>query len=320
MQKKIKRLFLNKELYINLLILFFVILIFLIIGEILSRIILGKVLVKQYETDGFYYLKPNQEGWYPPPTFEKTRINNIGSRGRDVDIDWIKENNKYVFFGDSFTFGWILKDDETLPYHFQKSLELSDNQVINFAVGGYGVDHMTTSYDRNNYLFKEGDIFFLVLIDHDFVRKIEPLKMNPLKFFFWEIKRHSSFLSLLYESTGKLQFTIKKFFGTQIEFNDEYFDEKGFEKVLQFNSILKENDQKLLVVFYEYNETNFSKKAVELCNKNNITCITNVPSFIDNLKENEAMTAKDGHPSNYSNKVVAEGLANFIKENNLLIK
>ena len=76
----------------------------------------------------------------------------------------------------------------------------------------------------------------------------------------------------------------------------------------------------MVVVFYEYNETNFSKKAVELCNKNNITCITNVSSFVFNLKENESMTVPDGHPSGYTNKVVAEGIGNFIKENNLLIK
>jgi hypothetical protein len=304
----------------NLLLLLVVLIIILIIGEIFCRIVFGNVLIKEYKSDGWFYLLPNQSGWYPPSITDRARINNLGARGNDVNLSWIENNNKYVFFGDSFTFGWLLKDDQTMPHYFQKFMNLSDNQVINFGQGGYGIDHMIENYKFNSGLFKSGDVFFVVIIDQDFIRPITPLNMGPIKGFLWDIKRHSSFLSFLYESTGVLQYNIKSDLGIQPKLSGEYFNETSFGKIIDFNSLLKSKNQTLVLIFYEYNQTNFSKEGINLCSNNKLNCVTNVPQYISTLNKNETLFASDGgHPSQYSNYVVANDVANFIKQNNLSI-
>lgn len=42
----------------------------------------------------------------------------------------------FLFFGDSFTYGEGLNDDETLPFFFGK--EMKDYQIFNFGIHGYG--------------------------------------------------------------------------------------------------------------------------------------------------------------------------------------
>lgn len=47
-------------------------------------------------------------------------------------------------FGDSFTYGWSLNDEETYPWLLQQRLE--DYQIVNFGVGGYGTIHSLLQY------------------------------------------------------------------------------------------------------------------------------------------------------------------------------
>lgn len=302
-----------KPIILNLILLLFIILILLLFAEIFSRIIIGNKLTFHFEEDGFFYPNFNQEGWqHSDAVFNTARINNIGARGEDVDISKIMNHSKYVFFGDSFTFGWLLRDNETISEYFREENNLSYEEVINYASPGYGIDHMQRSYKNHLDLLGEGDTIILILIDHDFTRPITPQNKNLAKIFL----KHSSFLSYSYERMGPLLYKIKDGFGVQPKKEGVYFDEYDFYKILEIKNISDKNNQKLIVVFYEFQSTNFSKTASKLCSNNQISCITNVPYFINNLNDSSIIFAVDGgHPSEHSNKVVAEGIANFIKAN-----
>ena len=52
-----------------------------------------------------------------------------------------------LFFGDSFTFGWGVRDHETLPY--QVGLKTRGRfRVVNLSVAGYGAEHMLATIER----------------------------------------------------------------------------------------------------------------------------------------------------------------------------
>lgn len=62
-------------------------LIFFIIAEVSSRMIIGKRLIVQVEEDGLYHFKPNQEGWYSHRLrTPHAKINDVGARGENIDI------------------------------------------------------------------------------------------------------------------------------------------------------------------------------------------------------------------------------------------
>jgi hypothetical protein len=307
-----------KKILPNILLLLATIIIFFLIGEILSRLIIGNRLIMQWEEDGFYHWESNQDGWYR--ILSKAKINNIGARGEPVEIDFIKNNSKYVFLGDSFTFGWGLdNDNETIPSYFQRFMNLTNGYVINYAAGGYGIEHMIASYDYYNEFFKEGDSFIIIIFEDDFGRVMSPTYKSSIRDFSWNlIKRYSSLISFLYDASNISPLLQKIIYGEDYGGDRPGINDEDLEKVSALNNLLGKNNQTLVIVFYEYNATDYSEKAKDFCEENKINCITNVPTFINNLKGNEKIYSVDEiHPSKHSNRVVSEGITNFIKENNL---
>ena len=110
-----------------------------------------------------------------------------------------------------------MHDNETLPSYFENISGLKDSQVINYATPGYGVDHMIESYEYYNRYFRRDDVFVMVLIENDFVRPMVSIKSqkSSLSYLFWNIERHSSFLSHLYIKSGPIFYAIKEKTGVQ---------------------------------------------------------------------------------------------------------
>ena len=91
----------------------------------------------------------------------KTLINSkytIGKDGfrvtpRENNVDYNKNIN---FFGGSYTFGWGLNDNETLPYFLQK--ERQNWKVKNFAINGYGAHQMLAQIENDSKILKDINI------------------------------------------------------------------------------------------------------------------------------------------------------------------
>lgn len=73
----------------------------------------------------------------------------IGTNGLRVVPQYNKKENKCViFFGDSFTFGEGLNDDETLPYRVSIKTE-GQYKIYNFGFQGYGPHQMLSAIEHN---------------------------------------------------------------------------------------------------------------------------------------------------------------------------
>ncbi|MDD5331711.1 MAG: hypothetical protein PHE43_02735 [Candidatus Nanoarchaeia archaeon] len=303
-----------KRLLFKLIVLLIIFSFLFILFEISSRAIIGKRLIAQVEPNGLYHFKPNQEGWYVHIiSSPKARINNIGARGQDIDINLLNSTKKYIFLGDSFTFGWVLKDNETIPEYFKENLNLSSESVLNYGNGGYGIDHMIAAYEYNKNYFGKGDTIITILINADFYRPMSPYESSIKKELFWKIKEKSSFISWMWATSQHLLGVINEEDAMDINKSKDIFKEEG-QKLISFNNILKKDKINLIYVFYEYNQTDYSLKAKEFCKENNLVCITNVYNDISLIKNVPIYTYDQKHPSNYSNKAVAEKIARFINK------
>ena len=91
----------------------------------------------------------------------KTLINSTYTIGKDgFRVTPRESNNDYTkninFFGGSYTFGWGLNDNETLPYFLQQNRQ--NWNVKNFAINGYGVHQMLAQIENDSKILKDINI------------------------------------------------------------------------------------------------------------------------------------------------------------------
>ncbi len=94
--------------------------------------------------------------------------NSQGLRGsRDYSIQKPAHTTRVVSLGDSFVFGWGVKDNET----FSARLEQFDPnlEVLNFGVAGYGLDQILLSY-RELVREYQPDVVIVAIYPEDFWR------------------------------------------------------------------------------------------------------------------------------------------------------
>src|SRR5262249_1689918 len=117
-------------------------------------------------------------GWAVRPGLSRARVfnnkvlssNSQGLRGSsEHSYEKPPGTLRILTFGDSFTFGDEVSDNETWPYYLEKLLPGSE--VINFGVHGYGHDQMLL------YLQEEGikyhpDIVILGFLPFDMKRNV----------------------------------------------------------------------------------------------------------------------------------------------------
>ncbi len=267
----------------NIILLIVILFLFVIFGEIALRLFWVNTLRLETNEDGFYYFKENQQGHYDIKCPE-IKTNKYGLRGND----FIPEKNKYIFLGDSFTFGWCLDDDETIPYYFQ---------AINLANCGYGIEHMISSYDYYSELFYPNDTFIMIMIKENFDRPM----IQTNKVFFW-FKQHSVFIKFIYSRYKVIK--AKLSFKKEIDF----LNEEHQSKLNNFNSYMIKNNHTLYLVFYEFEHTTYSDKAKDFCIEYNLSCITNVYDYLRDVDNKYVWDGK--HPSKDSNRAFAFGLLN----------
>lgn len=79
---------------------------------------------------------------------------------------------RVALVGDSFTFGSDVRFEDAWGYRLEQLLP-KDCRVLNFGVGGYGIDQMYLRYKRDVPLWKP-NLVILSFIYHDFVRAMSP--------------------------------------------------------------------------------------------------------------------------------------------------
>ena len=228
-------------------------------------------------------------GYQPSPGIYKysDKYYTIGNNKFRItpEINDLKKNKTINFFGGSFTFGYGLNDNETMPYLLQKYF--NDWKINNYGINGYGVHQMLAQIQRNPEII--ADINILITVEGHIPRAT--------------CKRHFSFGTPKYildknkqlQRSGYCHFgfldglPIPKIFGSIINrseiknyifnfFNNEknFYNKKNKELyvaiIKEINKIVTNNNKKLFVGYMESSDE-LNKSIIAMLLKNNIDII-----------------------------------------------
>ena len=225
---------------------------------------------------------------------------------------------KINFFGGSFTFGWGLNDDETLPYFFQKDHQ--NWKVKNYAIGGYGIHQMLAQIENDINII--GDMNILITGNFHIPRSSckRDYSFGTPKYIIDEnnnLMRSGYCGNLLLK---KIQ--LPKIFGSIINRSEikKLFD-KIFTKPQEINSrdteiyllilkrinkLIKQNNQEFLVGYIERNSS-LDQIILKELKKDNISYVNLT------LKPNKDYRLYDGHPNKKANIERSKLISNYIK-------
>ena len=128
-------------------------------------------------------------------------INELGYRGPELENNPGRQTTTILFAGDSFTWGYLVNDEETLPMKLQSRLTevCPGTRVLNAGVGG------TTIMGQRQMILRglelEPDLVLLLFYDNDVAEMAPPR--------FWEVmaenrRRKSAFpLSVVYNALNR---------------------------------------------------------------------------------------------------------------------
>jgi hypothetical protein len=253
-----------------------------------------------------------------------TLIDNVYSIAEDgfrITPDTKKKYYKKIinFFGGSFTFGWGLNDDETLPYFFQKNHQ--NWKVKNYAISGYGIHQMLAQIENDINII--GDINILITGNFHIPRSAckRDYSFGTPKYIIDEnnnLKRSGYCGNLLLK---KIQ--LPKIFGSIINRSEikKLFD-KIFTKPKEINSrdtkiyllilkkinkLIKQNNQEFIVGYIENDSNELDQMILKELNKENINYVNLT------LKPNKEYVLYDGHPNKKANIERSKLISSYIK-------
>ncbi len=116
-----------------------------------------------------FKLKPNVEERHFSPDFDAVYV--TGADGlRQMDQSEAAKQTMHIF-GDSFTFGFGVDNQEAWPDVLRQVMDPSIN-VMNYAVIGYGLEQMYLSLERHKDRIRKGDIVLFAPIADDLQRNL----------------------------------------------------------------------------------------------------------------------------------------------------
>ena len=111
----------------------------------------------------------------------KIRINNLGQRGKDINLNELKNfQRRILVIGSSVTLGWGVKEDKIFTNILQKISEQKNQNwlVINGGIGNYNTERYI-----NNYMENWQDLNATDIVVQFFVNDTEILKDGKVNFF-----------------------------------------------------------------------------------------------------------------------------------------
>jgi len=162
----------------------------LLIGSLVLSLILGEIFLRLFFPQRLYYnisqwdpyvgftLIPNIEGYSKTDEYVMhMKINSRGLRDREFEFNKPKKTFRIGVFGDSFTFGEGVQNDEAYPKILEYRLNNDEGitslgvniQVLNFGIGKTGTSHQLAWYQKEGKKYELDMVLVGFLSGNDFV-------------------------------------------------------------------------------------------------------------------------------------------------------
>ncbi len=169
-----------KNRLINVLLLLFSIVISLVLGEISVRIFSPQELrfnISQWDKYVGFNNIPNIEGYTERPEFKMfVKINSHGLRDREYPYQKPPNTVRIGVFGDSYTFGEGVQNDETYAKRLENMFRTNSDlkrlginvEVLNFGIGKTGTSHQLALYQKEGKKYNLDIVILGFLSRNDF--------------------------------------------------------------------------------------------------------------------------------------------------------
>lgn len=273
------------------------------------RLYLGDTLDYRYE-NGTWLLEPDQTGITAPATRRTATVNRYGVRG-----DGMPSNSTVIFLGDSLTFGYCLRDNQTLTHRLEIRLRQRfgcDMELVNAGVPGYGVRRMIQLYNRR-FAESSADYVVLNVIRGDVWRgKRGSDPYYQRKKIVRKFIRRSSFLAYMKPRLDMLRPLITGGKNRSQQRFDRYLAQDR-QRIAAFDQRLqRQNTTLILHVWIDgKDELGFYDRMKSVAEKHDIPMIHNYHDrvFRQYSGEREDLYCPDGHPSGLQTRRVADAIA-----------
>jgi len=251
-----------------------------------------------------YELRPNLNVTF---TGAPVTTNSLGLRGRETTLE--KPNNTYriALLGDSFAFGWGVKNEETFAQVIEQQLNSKSNnskhfEVLNFGVPGYSTFQEVEAFKQKGLKFKpDMTLVFFVHNDFDYPFFVRDISKN---------KNESG--SALVRLTGRVLDPHK----VQHQMEQQGIDPNT--SLAELDDICRENKIELLFTINPRKEwAEYLDRLKVLKARPSIAYIDIAKPFEaivekNNYTQNDLNLADDPHPSILRHKIYGELLADEI--------
>ena len=146
-----------------------------------------------HQDSGSFHQEDQLLGYKPQPNFQISAIHKLDGR---VVYDVVYSSDEYgrrvtpvedstqrtefiLFFGGSYTFGWGVNDNQTLPYYVARFAP--EYEPYNYGVAGYGPQHMLVQLKSNKMDVEVGEtqgILIYTFIENHVNRTIGSMKVT----------------------------------------------------------------------------------------------------------------------------------------------
>jgi hypothetical protein len=255
------------------------------------------------------------------------------------------EKKKILILGDSFTFGWLLNDEDTFIYLLQKKFK--DKTFINAAAGAWGTtDHLR--YIENYCKKINPKEVWIFLNNEDIPRSIRSnlykldnegklIKLIPqisfqqkIKFFLnssliyqWLIE-HSNFIQLIRNNFIKISdhnITYDKIKNNQSHSDYNLFAKKLFLEINNQTKLCNANLKIFYIGWPLWNENYETLDFIKLAEKENFFIKNSIVYFnlgstiyMNNINNNvDYYKFEEGHPNKFGNKNIFFAIQSFLK-------
>lgn len=259
----------------------FAIFLILLLLEVIFRIVFPQDLSGSWRMTSERGYLLNKASWKVKHQLKERilyyRFNNLHLRGENID----HSKFKILALGDSFTFGWLLKEEDTyislLQSYADKTLGKDQIQFLNGGAGGWGTaDHL-------DYLTEFGDrvkpnMVIVYFNAGDIARSINRFTVhnpNSVLFKMKVVFRYSRFYQWLLENSHLIQWVRNKIVIIHFLIKDEGDRNK---------KRMTNNDEKIIIPGSEIKTTDVNKvvvKGQKLFEKINNWCVKrNIPFVV----------------------------------------
>jgi len=249
-------------------------------------------------------------------------INSAGLRDREVPTAKSEGTRRILMLGDSTTFGWGVKQDETLPAQLEKALRDIDStptEVINSGVGNYNASMEIAYFLERGQAYKPD----IVVLNY-FINDAEP---TPVYRDVPWLARHSYAYAVL---GGAWDGFKRRMAGGEQDWRSYYAglyaeDAAGWtkaqEKIAALASFCRENGIRLVLTdipelreLKPYPFSGVQAKLRAVAEVNGIPFINLLPAVQDETPSSLWVTVPDPHPNAKAQALMARHLAAYLSQ------